>query len=115
MYLQDSTLGGMEAAPRLLRGAAFLVFIFDRCYTFDTLIYMPTTKKRINITTDANLEKYVRLASKRDKMSMSSKVVDLLWLALELEEDMYFGKLAELRSKEKGKSISHEEAWKGIA
>ncbi|MDO8593986.1 MAG: hypothetical protein Q7R93_00530 [bacterium] len=75
---------------------------------------MPTTKQRINITADAEMESLLRNAAKRDKMSVSSKAVELIRFALELEEDLYFGKIAEKRAKEKVTYVSHERAWKNF-
>jgi len=75
---------------------------------------MPTIKQRINITPDTDMEFSLRNAAKRDKMSISSKAVQLIRFALELEEDLYFGKIAEKRSKEKVTYISHERAWRNF-
>lgn len=60
------------------------------------------------------MESILRHAAKRDKMSISSKAVELIRFALELEEDLYFGKIAEKRAKEKVTYISHERAWRSF-
>ena len=75
---------------------------------------MPTIKQRINITADTDMESSLRRAAKRDKMSVSSKAVELIRFALELEEDLYLGKIAEKRAKEKVTYVSHETAWKNF-
>ena len=75
---------------------------------------MPTIKQIINITADTDMESSLRRAAKRDKMSVSSKAVELIRFALELEEDLYLGKIAEKRAKEKVTYVSHETAWKNF-
>ena len=60
------------------------------------------------------MESFLRSAAKRDKMSISSKAVELIRFALELEEDLYLGKIAEKRAKEKVTYVSHETAWKNF-
>lgn len=71
---------------------------------------MPTTKKRINLSVDdslySELEELQRL---RKAPSLSSVVLELTKEALELQEDLYFARIAEEREKEK--SISHKELW----
>jgi uncharacterized protein (DUF1778 family) len=45
---------------------------------------MPTTKQRINITADKDLEEALRLAAKHDKVSVASKAAELLRFALDI-------------------------------
>ena len=72
---------------------------------------MPTTKKRINLTLDDSLyEELEQLQELRGAPSLSSVVIELTKEALELQEDLYFAKIAEERESED--TISHEEAWK---
>ena len=72
---------------------------------------MPTTKKRINLSVEdslyAELEELQKL---RGAPSLSSIVIELTKEALELQEDLYFAKIAEERENEK--EISHKELWK---
>ncbi|MBI1813010.1 hypothetical protein HY285_03015 [Candidatus Peregrinibacteria bacterium] len=49
--------------------------------------------------------------SLRDEVSQSSKALELIERALEMEEDEYFSKIAEARDKPNAKFLSHEEAW----
>jgi len=72
---------------------------------------MPTTKTRINITADPATERALTLAAKRDRVPVATKAVQLLQLALEIEEDQIWAELALERLKH-GKFISHEEAWR---
>lgn len=44
-------------------------------------------------------------------MSVSSKAVELIRLALEIEEDRYFAKIAEERDVKGVKYISHDDFW----
>ena len=72
---------------------------------------MPTTKKRINITVDdetyAELE---RLSASREQ-SLSRLSLDLIEEALELQEDRWFGRLADERLTRGEERVSHEDAW----
>ena len=72
---------------------------------------MPTTKKRINITVSPEIEKMLKLLSKRDEVPQATKASDLLRLAIEIEEDEIFNQLAEERDTKDAKFISHNEAW----
>ena len=72
---------------------------------------MPTTKKRINLSVDDDLyDELEKIQQLRDAPSLSAIVIELTKEALELQEDLYFAKLAEERESEN--SISHEEVWK---
>ena len=72
---------------------------------------MATTKKRVNISLSPEMEKVLTRLAKRDSVPEATKVVELLHTALEIEEDVAFGKLAEERFKSMGKTISHKEVW----
>ena len=59
------------------------------------------------------MEEILKLSAKRDGMSVAGKVHKLLEDALELEEDLAWGKLIEQRlSKKPIKLVSHKDAWK---
>jgi len=75
---------------------------------------MPTTKQRINITVDKDKNHLLKTLAKRDSVSVSAKVLALVDEALELEEDLALAAIADARSKQKVKYISHEQAWKNI-
>lgn len=72
---------------------------------------MATTKKRLNISLSPELEIAITGIAKRDKVPAATKATELLELALEIEEDVFFGRLAEGRIKAGGKRLSHEEVW----
>ncbi len=74
---------------------------------------MPTIKRRINITTDQDVEKSLLAAAKRDRVPVAAKAAELLRFALELEEDLALNTLVEERlSNKKIKWVSHKEVWK---
>lgn len=76
---------------------------------------MPTIKNRINITIDEEKNKLLKTLAKRDKISVSAKVLELVDTALELEEDLIWAEIADKRSKEKNvRYVSFEELWKNI-
>lgn len=80
------------------------------CYTY----YMPTIKQRINITADKEMGVSLRNAAKRDKMSVSSKAVELLRLALNIEEDHVLATIARERDTHGVKYVPHDKFWKEI-
>lgn len=72
---------------------------------------MATSKKRINLTVDDDLlEELETLKELRDSPSLSAVVLDLAKEALEIQEDLYFAKIAQTRKKEK--TIPHNKIWK---
>ena len=72
---------------------------------------MSTSKKRINLTVDHSLYKDLeRLRKFKKSTSLSAIVVNLTKEALELQEDIYFSKMAHNRRKES--TISHNTLWK---
>jgi len=73
---------------------------------------MPTTKKRTNVTLPSDIDNTLTYLSKRDDVSKSTKVVQLIKIAIQLEEDEVWNSLAEARDKKGAKFISHKNAWK---
>ena len=72
---------------------------------------MPTTKKRISITADTDVEEALIRSAKRDSLSVTTKATELLRLALELEEDLALLTVAEERETERVRYISHAKLW----
>ncbi|MEK9154069.1 MAG: hypothetical protein AAB798_01205 [Patescibacteria group bacterium] len=58
---------------------------------------MATTKERINISITKNMRKALAGLAKRDEVPEATKATALLDLALEIEEDSYFAKIAQAR------------------
>lgn len=74
---------------------------------------MPTTKLRINITADREMERALSLAAKRARVPVATKAAELLRLALEIEEDQVLFELAETRLNDKNaKYLSHRTFWR---
>jgi len=73
---------------------------------------MPTAKKRLNITLSPDIEEAVKRLAERDKLSRAGKAVELLRIALEIEEDRFWDKLANSRDRRGARFISHKKAWK---
>ncbi|MEK7655657.1 MAG: hypothetical protein AAB386_03190 [Patescibacteria group bacterium] len=72
---------------------------------------MPTTKYRVNLSVSPDMRSALQSLAKRDRTSVASKALDLMRLALEIEEDVMLLNLAESREAKKGKYVSHEAAW----
>jgi len=60
---------------------------------------MPTRNPRINVVLEEPLYATIERLAKRDKVSLSLKVRDLIIEALEVEEDIALSILAEERDK----------------
>ena len=76
-------------------------------YTF----YMPTTKKRVNISMSPWLEKALGMLAKRDSVPEATKASELLQIAIEIEEDLVFNSIASGRDTKNAKFFSHKKAW----
>ncbi len=72
---------------------------------------MTTLKKRINISVSDSIDKALIKLSKRDEVPVATKVSELLKMALEIEEDFYFEKIALERDPKDSIYIPHEEVW----
>ena len=74
---------------------------------------MPAKNPRINVVLEESLYKQVKFLARKDSVSMSTKVRDLLKEVLESQEDIYLARIAEARksSFKKSSGLSHEEVW----
>lgn len=73
---------------------------------------MLTTKKRLNITLSPDMETAIKRLAERDRVPRASKAAELLLMALEIEEDRVWDKLAQKRDKRGAKFLSHKTAWR---
>ena len=74
---------------------------------------MPTSNPRVNVVLEKPLYTNVERLAKRDGVSLSMKVRDLVTVALEIEEDIALAKFADTREKSfsRKKSLKHDEVW----
>ncbi|MBI5754512.1 hypothetical protein HZA40_05205 [Candidatus Peregrinibacteria bacterium] len=72
---------------------------------------MATNKKRINISLPKDLEIILEKLADRDNVPTATKAVELLKIAIEIDEDEIWDKLAGERDTKDAKFISHKEAW----
>ena len=74
---------------------------------------MPTSNPRINVVLEKPIYKSVKQLAKRDDVSLSMKIRDLVKEALEIEEDLSLTRFAEKREKSfsKSKALKHSEVW----
>ena len=72
---------------------------------------MPTTKHRINVSLSNPLEKALLYLAKRDRVPQATKAADLLKLAVEIEEDSAWDRMAQVRDTKKARYVSHAKAW----
>ena len=74
---------------------------------------MPTQNPRINIVLDNFIYQNVQLLAKKDNVSLSAKVRDLLKEALEIQEDIALSEFAEEREKSwnDSKALTHDDLW----
>ena len=74
---------------------------------------MPTPNPRVNLVLEEPLYKSIKRLAKKDGVSLSLKVRDLVKEALEMEEDIALSVFAEGREMtlKKTKALKHEEVW----
>lgn len=74
---------------------------------------MPTKNPRVNVVLEKPLYKALRRRAKRDGVSLSLKVRDLVKEALEAEEDRLLIRFAEDRERsfDRKKALTHAQAW----
>ena len=74
---------------------------------------MPTRNPRINVVLEEPLYATIEKLAKRDGVSLSLKVRDLVKEALELQEDMALSAFAEERDNtfSKTTALKHDEVW----
>lgn len=73
---------------------------------------MATTKERINISISKSTRKALAGLAKRDEVPEATKAAALLELALEIEEDCYFAKIAAERDTRGVRWVrDHDKIW----
>jgi hypothetical protein len=74
---------------------------------------MPAKNPRVNIVLEKPLYGDIERLAKRDGVSLSLKVRDLVREALEIEEDVALAHLADEREKtfNRKKALTHDEVW----
>lgn len=72
---------------------------------------MPTTKKRVNITLPLDMEESLKILAQRDNIPVATKAVQLLHLAIEIDEDEVFDAIAVKRDTKKSRFVSHDKVW----
>ena len=74
---------------------------------------MPAKNPRINVVLEEPLFREVQFLAKKDGVSMSTKVRDLIREVLETQEDIYLARIADRRFStwKKPLGLSHEENW----
>ena len=73
--------------------------------------FMATSKKRLNISLPKDLEEAVYHLAKRDNVPQAAKIVELLNIAIEIEEDAIWEALVAERDTPAATYVSHEEMW----
>lgn len=72
---------------------------------------MATTKTRINISLPLELRAGLAKLARRDRVPEATKAARLLEIALELEEDHVWDKIAKVRDVKSARYVSHSKAW----
>ena len=73
---------------------------------------MPTAKTRINVSLSDELNSALKKLAHRDQVPTATKAERLLEVALEIEEDEVWNKVATERVKTKSKYLSPHQTWK---
>lgn len=74
---------------------------------------MPTKNPRINVVVERPLHSAIGRLARRDGATLSTKARDLLREAVELEEDIALGQLADERARsfDRRTALTHEQVW----
>lgn len=74
---------------------------------------MPTKNPRVNVVLERPLYEGLQRWAKREKVSLSLKMRDLVREALEAEEDQLLTRLAEERERsfDREKALTHDQVW----
>jgi hypothetical protein len=74
---------------------------------------MPVKNPRINVVVEKSLYQTIESLARRDGVSLSLKVRDLVKEALKIEEDIALSTFAEKRERTftKSKVLKHHEVW----
>lgn len=74
---------------------------------------MPTKNPRINVVLDKLLYKNIQFLAKKDGVSLSTKLRDLIRDALDIQEDLHLAGIAEKREKsfKESMALTHEQVW----
>lgn len=74
---------------------------------------MPTTNPRVNVVLEEPLYEGLRRWAKREGVSLSLKVRDLVKEALEAEEDRALVQVGEMRARtfDRSKAMTHSQIW----
>jgi hypothetical protein len=74
---------------------------------------MPTKNPRINVVLDQPLYHSIRFLAKKEGVSLSTKLKDLVKEAIDVHEDLYLATFAGKREKsfKETKALKHEEVW----
>jgi len=75
---------------------------------------MPTVSPRVNVVLEKPLYARLKKLARKDGVSLSTMVRDLVRDALEQYEDACLVRLAEKREKtfDRAKALSHDQVWK---
>ncbi|MCM8782939.1 MAG: antitoxin, RHH family protein [Candidatus Omnitrophica bacterium] len=74
---------------------------------------MPTKNPRLNVVLEPSVYQAIKRLADKDGVSLSLKARDLIHLALQYYEDLYWTKIANAREKTlaKKKPLAHKEVW----
>ena len=74
---------------------------------------MPTKNPRVNVVLEKPLYDRVRKLARKEQISLSLKIRDLVREALEAQEDEELGKFAEERAQtfQQDQALTHQEIW----
>jgi hypothetical protein len=75
---------------------------------------MPTLKSRMNLSLPDDVNLAIKELAKRDKVPAATKAESLLEIALEIEEDQVWDRIAACRDLENAKYYTHEEVFGDI-
>ena len=76
---------------------------------------MPTRNPRVNVVLEKPLYERLQKLAKKEHISLSLKIRDLVREGLDAQEDEELGRFAEERARtfQRGQTLTHQAAWDG--
>lgn len=73
--------------------------------------FVATNKRRLNICLPDDVDEALKTLAERDNVSQASRAVQLIKVALEIEEDELWNDLALERDTKGAEYLSHKQIW----
>ena len=80
-------------------------------FCYHLIVSSIRVKKRINISVSPEVNEVIHKLAERDSVTTTTKALELIKKAIQIEEDEVWEALVLKRDSRKAKYYSHQEAW----